>query len=267
MSIIIPSLKARLAYRKVSGCATREGHLVEDSDRFREFLAGPVKNRASDREYVDSWENEILQLASTDANPQFLAQFFDATVDDLGWELGEAFAETIFTEDTEREILWPWNATRDRKTPRASLPGADLVGFVKDDAGYTLLLGEVKTSADIKSPPGVMYGKKGMNWQLHQNATALTIHNTLWKWLRCRCQHGELKAAYRNAVQRYIKSSGKDITIAGVLCRDTKPNEKDLLHRGTRLGTSLSSPTRVELCAWYLPIPIEQWVSVAGGES
>ena len=267
MTIVVPDLEARLAYSDASGCATWEGHEVEDEMRFREFLAGPVNDRVSDREMTEPWEEEIRGLASTDTDPNFLEDFFEATPETRDWELGEALAETVLDEDEDREVVWPWNDARDRKTPKASLPGADLVGFARDDDGYVLLLGEVKSSRDSSSPPGVMYGEKGMHWQLYRNATRLEIQHRLWKWLSARCESEELKAAYRQALQRYLHSNGTDLIIAGVLCRDIAPNVMDLKSRAESLGDELSPPTKVEFSAWYLPVPIAQWTEIAGGDS
>lgn len=267
MTIVVPELSAEISYSGADGCATWAGYAVNDDAYFRAFLAGPVADRAGDRVASEAWEEEVRQLASTDTSPEFLAEFFAATPDDEDWELGEAFAETILAKDMEREVRWPWNNVRDRKTPRASLPGADLVGFVRDDDGYALLLGEVKTSQDQNTPPGVMYGTKGMHWQLHRNATELTIQHSLWKWLSARCQTPELQEAYRSALRRYLRSSGQDIVLAGVLCRDTLPAEKDLSGRAANLGNELVDPTRVEFTAWYLPVSIDEWTTIAGGGS
>ena len=72
------------------------------------------------------------------------------------WTVGEALAECILADDETREICWPWNFVRDRRTPRASLPGADLVGFCKEGGSVFLLFGEVKASSDKSTPPNVM---------------------------------------------------------------------------------------------------------------
>jgi hypothetical protein len=142
----------------------------------------------------------------------------------------------VLAEDTSREVIWPWNEVRDRRTPRASLPGADLVGFCRDASGFRLLFGEVKTSGDARTPPQVMYGAHGMTWQLEASATSLGIQHSLLQWLNCRCRSPELRDAYREAVGRYLCSAGKDLLIVGVLLRDTASNEKDVESRARHLG-------------------------------
>jgi hypothetical protein len=55
--------------------------------------------------------------------------------------------------------------------PKASLPGADLVGLIAlgaDDA--VLAIGEVKTFEDVDTHPGVMSGRSGMAHQLERPA-------------------------------------------------------------------------------------------------
>ncbi len=183
---------------------------------------------------------------------------------DRDWEVGEAIAETILAEDENREVVWPWNERRDRRTPQASLPGADLVGFGRDAGGFVLLFGEVKTSADVRVPPGVMRGRSGMTWQLENNATQLGVQHSLLRWLRLRCLASEHEAMYREAVGRYLNSRGKDLLIIGVLLRDTESDERDVESRARHLADVLHHPARVEIMAWYLPVAISEWPAGLG---
>lgn len=261
MAVLLADLPADIAYTGEQGMARWTGHCVTDDDRCRAFLAGPVANRLDDDH---TFEADMRALASTDMDPAFLKEFLAATPAARAWEIGEAFAETALAQDAHREVIWPWNDARDRKTPRASLPGADLVGFCRDDDGFALLFGEVKTSSDTHTPPSVMYGGDGMTWQLERNATRLEIHNALLKWLSARCRTPGLRAAYEQAVKRYFRSSGRDILIVGVLLRDTQADERDLRSRAHTLATRLDAGTRVELLAWYLPVSIDDWVDAVG---
>jgi len=98
-----------------------------------------------------------------------------------------------------------------------------------------------------------------MAWQLNKEATELNIQHALLKWLRARCQSAEHRALYQSAVCRYVQSLGKEILLVGILLRDTEPNELDVTARAKALAESLGSPTRIEITAWYLPIPIKYW--------
>ena len=156
---------------------------------------------------------------------------------------------------------------RDRRTPRASLPGADLVGFYREDDTVLLLFGEVKTSSDTKTPPGVMNGGSGMTWQLEQSATRLDVQHALLKWLHARCYDSPYHDLYKRAVARYLESEGKDLMLVGVLLRDTTPSERDLKARGKTFAEKLPAPTRIDLVAWYLPQPIADWSKLLQGDA
>jgi len=265
MPIRLASLPATLEYEGAEGCAIWEGYAVPDAEAFRGFLGGAVASRLHDAEETESFEEELRGLAATGVATEFLEAFLTAVPETEPWEVGEALAETVLAEDQSREVIWPWNQVRDRRTPRASLPGADLVGFCCDETGACLLFGEVKTSQDSSSPPQVMYGSGGMTWQLESNATELDKQHALLRWLRFRCRTPDLEAVYREAVSRYLESDGAEILITGVLLRDTPCNEKDVESRARHLGVQLEAPTRVEVLAWYLPIPVDEWVKELGG--
>ena len=265
MPVTVVALPAAVAYTVTEGVARWEGYEVSNEGDFRAFLRGPVATRVQDVDAREPFEDELRALATTGLGTGFLEQFLAAVPEEKGWEIGEAFAETILGEDVNRDVIWPWNERRDRRTPQASLPGADLVGFRRDAQGFTLLFGEVKTSSDARMPPQVMYGRSGMTWQLESNATRLTVQNSLLKWLRCRCLTPDLVAAYREAVGRYLNSSGKDLLLIGVLLRDTESDERDVKSRARYLAGRLASPTRVEVLAWYLPVAIADWAAVLGG--
>lgn len=265
MPIRLSNLPATLEFEGADGCAIWEGYVVPDVKAFRSFLGGPVAARLHDVEGTEGFEEELRGLAANGVETEFLEEFLTAVPEAEPWQVGEALAEAVLSEDQSREVIWPWNQARDRRTPRASLPGADLVGFCCDESGARLLFGEVKTSQDSSSPPQVMYGSGGMTWQLEGNATELDKQHALLRWLRFRCLTPELEAVYREAVSRYLESTGTEILIVGVLLRDTPCNEKDVESRARHLGVSLEEPTRVEVSAWYLPIPVDEWAEELGG--
>ena len=155
MQISVAALPAALAYSGDEGVAKWEGYVVSSEVAFRAFLTGPVADRARDTEFGESFENELRGLAATGMGTRHLANFLASVGAERGWEIGEAFAESVLALDGNREVVWPWNHVRNRRTPAASLPGADLVGFCRDAQGFGLLFGEVKTSSDVRVPPQV----------------------------------------------------------------------------------------------------------------
>ncbi len=243
------------------------GKAVNNTVLFHSYLNKRVRPRIDDDETHDPFAAELRGMATTGMSTEFVENLLRAVPEEKSWAIGEALAECVLADDESREICWPWNLIRDRRTPRASLPGADLVGFCKQNEEVILLFGEVKTSSDGGTPPNVMYGSTGMTWQLEEEATRLDVQHALLKWLRTRCESPVHRELYRAAILRYVQSLGKDILLVGILLRDTVPNELDVASRAKALGKKLQAPTRVEIMAWYLPVPIKDWPALLhGGE-
>lgn len=250
-------LSSNVCYSGTHKSASWQGRHVDDRARFVGFMRDVVRPRVTDDDA--SFESELRGLATTGMATEFVERLLKAVPTREAWEIGEALAECALAHDSGHEVHWPWNTVRDRRTPRASLPGTDLVGFYRNGATVLLLFGEVKTSADAGSPPNVMYGGSGMAWQLEESAKRLDIQRTLLAWLQSRCHSDLHRELYQSAVGRFLSSKGRELLIIGVLVRDTQPNEADLQSRGKALAQKLDFPTRVELFAWYLPVPIADW--------
>ena len=263
MTTTVSVLGSRITYSGSDGAVHWEGRVVESADEFRNYLREVVEPRVADAD--SAFDAEVRGLATTGMETKFVERLLNAVPNLKGWEIGEAFAECALRDDSGRSVVWPWNTIRDRRTPRASLPGADLVGFYREEEKVFLLIGEVKTSSDGRVPPSVMRGGKSMAWQLQRNATRLGIQRTLLKWLQARCGSEPYRDLYQEAVSRYIASNGKELLFVGVLIRDTQPNELDLKSQGNELALRILQPTCVELIAWYLPVPISTWPSMLPG--
>jgi hypothetical protein len=220
-------------------------------------LIDSVRARLEDAEQTRSFSDDLRGLVTTDMASETLAGLLSVAPEHEPWQVGEALAECLL-QDAEGAI-WPWNAERDKRTPRASLPGADLVGFLRAEGQVYLLLGEVKTSSERRTPPNAMSGRSGMIHQLDQLATETRIHLSLLKWLHVRCQQTEFQPLYQEAVGHYLRSGGKLLVLCGLLMRDTVPDAADLATRANSLATKVQVPTSVSLHAWYLPSPIDAW--------
>ena len=138
-----------------------------------------------------------------------------------------------------------------------SLPGADIVGFIKTNSGYKLAFGEVKTSSENRYPPQVMSGRSGnLGYQIDSLVTNMGTISQLLYWLHPRCKNTEFQEAYNASAIAYFNSGNKDASIFGVLIRDTTPNQLDLEGRGNSLGGEVTAPTSCTLIAIYLPCKI-----------
>ena len=259
------SLDYSVSYSGNTGSAKWCGYVVDDESKFIEYMHRVVQPRVADA--TSSFVSDLRGLATTGMATEFVERILNSVPELKGWEIGEAFAECALKNNAGHKVHWPWNTVRDRRTPRASLPGADLVGFYREDDTVLLLFGEVKTSSDTKTPPGVMNGGSGMTWQLEQSATRLDVQHALLKWLHARCYDPPYHDLYKRAVARYLKSEGKDLMLVGVLLRDTTPSERDLKARGKTLAEKLPAPTRINLVAWYLPQPIADWSKLLQGDA
>jgi hypothetical protein len=261
----VTALASAIVYSGVHQGASWCGRAVNDREQFACFLREVVRPRIADAD--SGFETDLRSLATTDMATDQVERLLRAVPDPEGWEIGEALAECALLSDSGREFCWPWNTVRDRKTPRASLPGTDLVGFCRIDGSVWLAFGEVKTSSEAKAPPNVMYGGSGMAWQLEQTVKRPDIQRTLLQWLHTRCSSGPHRSLYEAAVRRFLDSGGKELVIVGVLVRDTSPNKADFEARGKALATKLPAPTRIELFAWYLPVPIIDWPALLREEA
>ncbi|TBD80691.1 hypothetical protein [Rhizobium ruizarguesonis] len=233
---------------------------ISDANEFEIFLKGPVYQRVTDSTFTEGFEQDLLGLATTDMGRDIVRDILAASPPPVDWEVGEAMAECLL--ECEFSVRWPWNENRDRKTPRASLPGADIVGFIGEGEETRFLFGEVKTSSDLNRPPGVMSGRSGLAHQLETLRSNLSVHSNLLKYLMARCKGTPFESRYQTAVKRFVTSGGKDIELVGILLRDTQPHEDDLRTRGQSLAGH-STPPRVRLDAWYMPRPISEWVALA----
>lgn len=258
---------ATISYEEQDLQVSWRGVSMEDGDGFNTFLTNDVASRLHDEEGITEFETHLRGLVNTGFASDSLNAILAAEIpEQRDWAVGEAVAETYLGR--EHEITWPWNMERDKRNPYASLPGADLVGFEINGFDIRLALGEVKTSTDAKTPPGVMNGRSGMIHQIDNLANNLSLINRLLKWLLPRCKGTEHEASFNAAIGLFLDSGNKAIALFGVLVRDTQPDALDLQARGKTLAKSLQGPTTCQLIAIYLPCAISDLSArVEGGGS
>ena len=246
---------------QVSWC----GVSMADGDVFNTFLTNDVASRLNDKEGSVSFEAHLRSLPSTGFSRDSLDDILSVPISEArGWVIGEAIAEAYLSR--KHKITWPWNMARDKRNPKASLAGADLIGFRGSGEEARLVLGEVKTSSDTNAPPGVMNGRSGMTHQIDKLANNLSLIYQILQWLYFRCKDTEHQESFDTAISFLLNSGGKDIALFGVLIRDTQPNELDIQASGKTLAGTLQAPTTCHLTAIYLPCGITDLLSrVSGG--
>lgn len=243
-------------YHEPIGTVEYYGEISSDAVEFRAALRTTVADRAKDKAQSDEFEADMAALATTQMATDTLTTLLSAQSTTLDWEYGEALAECILENEG---AYFPWNSDRDRRTPNASLPGADIVGFKSVNGEYFLLIGEVKTSSDKTSPPNVLSGRTGMIHQLDRLASQLRLHRCLLNWLHARCKNQPSWPHFQEAASKYLASSGKELYMCGFLLRDTEPTRADLHSRASALSQRVSRPTIAVLRAVYTPIAINEW--------
>lgn len=242
-----------------------QGHALSNGSAFGSFMQNDVAARLNDNEGTTEFESHLRSLPLTEFGSESLESVLNAnSPEERDWAVGEALAEAWL--EKEHQVIWPWNMERDKRNANASLPGADLVGFVRNGSETRLVLGEVKSSTEKKYPPQVMSGRNGhLGHQIDKLANDLEIINTLLNWLLPRCKNTDYETWFNAAVTLYFNSGNKAVTLFGVLIRDTTPNENDLNGRGKTLGESITSPTTCTLLGLYLPCKIAQLPEMVKG--
>ncbi len=223
-------------------------------------MSANITERALDLALEDKITSTLQDVSSTGVSAEWLTSFLQDAISHelLPWQIGEAIAEVIL-EDSHG-VIFPWNTRRDARNPRASLPGADLVGLSNESPAAPFVFGEVKSSSDTRSPPGVLTGKSGMNQQLERLIDDRRLLLTLIKWLSVRVNDGETEALLDAALRSFVESSGSSIRLVGVLVRDTSASERDVSTRAKALGEKVSAPGSVELHVMYMPRPMDRWI-------
>jgi hypothetical protein len=252
-------------YEGVQDAVLWKGVHFTDVDEFYSFVSNDVASRLHDDSGKSDFVSHLNSLASTGFAQENVRAILEAEKpEERDWAVGEAMAEAWLTH--EHDVFWPWNMERDKRTPKASLPGADLVGFMRQGDETRLVLGEVKCSSDSNTPPNVMTGRTGMIHQLENLAANIGLLHTLIRWLQPRCRGNDAEPHFNAAISLLLQSGNKAMTLFGVLVRDTQPNEFDLRNRGTSLGKIIKPPSACRLLALYIPCPIANLPSrVQGG--
>lgn len=250
-------------YQDTSNHVSYSGKVVLDALELKNYFKERVYSRLVDQETKTEFEEHLRAVATTGYGIQNLERFLAIKDKHKAWQVGEALAECLLAD--ELAVEWPWHTDRDKKTPYASLPGADLVGFMSKENTTYLVLGEVKTSFDARVPPGVMYGK-GIPQQLEELVNNIEVQNTILQWLMQRCHGQQWQEKFDQALSTFINSDGSGVVLFGLLLRDTEPNILDLQNRAISLSQVTTSQPNIFIDAWYFPIKIEEWLKAFAGD-
>lgn len=215
-------------------------------------LAEPVASVVFDNEGTANIAALLEGVPGTDFAGDEIARILDNDTPPTDWEVGEAIAEAYLTH--HRNSYFPWSDGRDIRKPKSSLPGADLIGFHKNNEETRFAFGEVKTSKENKSPPQVVrYGDHSLNRQLTDLRDKKPLRDRAVVYLGHRATRSGWQRTYQKAAKNYIKTKGFGVMIFGVLIRDVPPNSDDLAASRQMLFENCPEKTLIELLAIYLP--------------
>lgn len=172
-----------------------------------------------------------------------------------GWREGEALAEAWLVDHQQCEF--PWSFNRDLRHPRASLPGAELVGFAGAAADdVRIAFGQVKTSKELRHPPQIVTrGATSLISQLRQLRDDANIKSVLVNYMGFRaCSEVPWRAKFQSAAKRYFESGSLEIAIFGMLVRDTQPDAADLSTAAIALERDGNAAIRIEIYCLNLPL-------------
>ena len=244
MSIAAGTIEYTLGISPVSGCG-----FSWVTDELDTALAGP----GSEIVFDDSGKTNILALlsglAETDFEKSQVKRILTNTKIPENWRVGEALAESYLVH--QMDCFFPWPDGRDERKTGSSLPGADLVGFQKEEDEDFFAFGEVKTSAEQSYPPSAIYGRTGLKRQLEDLKDSTEIKDDLVKYLCYRASAAPWKDQYQGATKKYIKNNA-NVRIIGFLVRDVKPHRDDLRVRVEKLAKDTHTDMKIKLFAVYL---------------
>ena len=219
------------------------------SDELDHALAGSVMGILRDDSGSALIREALMPLGETGFATERINKL--ATERVKNWRVGEAIAEAYLAD--RRECIFPWPMRRDARRQGVSLPGADLVGFAMEGEGYRLVFGEVKTSSEVRYPPGVMNGESGLRQQIKDLRDDVDLRGGLIEYLTLRSPYAPWRGCFIRAVGRYLNNGRNDVRLHGVLIRDVSPDDRDLKNSVSQLINDCPAQMNITFIAIYLP--------------
>jgi len=245
MTLSVGTVEYRLGTEPVTGCG-----LSWTAEELDAALSGPVVEVVFDDEGTAECAAMLEGLAETEFDREGVKRVLDNKHEPEAWRVGEGIAESYLAH--HRGCYFPWPDGRDERKSGSSLPGADLVGFYKDGEMDCFAFGEIKTSSEVKYPPGLTYGIHGFKQQLEDLRDKVSDRDDLVNYLWHRAVTASWKDRFVSVYTRY-SADNTNVWLFGLLVRDVEPRNNDLRARVTKLGKDCPTAMSIELLALYLP--------------
>jgi hypothetical protein len=180
------------------------GFSASDTDA-RQYLSSRVSTKIAESDGSEQLREHLAELKTTGFDTDVLFAQIESLPQPKDWEVGETFAETILED--EHEAMFPWATGWDKRTPRASLPGADIVGF-QNKSSPRFIFGQVKSSSEKRIPPQVVQsGKDCLKEQMHCLRHQKSERQQLVQWLLPRVKGTAWESVFNEALGRYTSNN------------------------------------------------------------
>jgi hypothetical protein len=239
------------------------GWQVEDQEDCRAYFRSRVAAKLRDSDGSALLQEYILELGDTGFDTTRLDEQVTQSPRAKDWEIGEAFAEAVLED--HHDASFPWPTALDKRTPRASLPGPDLVGFHRK-LTPRFLFGEIKSSSQEDPRSLVTDADDALLKQLSRLTTSTPHQQQLIQWMLVKAtQDPRWLQVLNAALKQYSTPTGRG-WIVGILVRGGRvPAQAELAKAHEELA-AVESGFEVTLMAFYLPFHKDEWVRLVYGE-
>jgi hypothetical protein len=250
----------KFEYMKTQDNIEVKGYSVSETD-CRAYFLNHVSSKIAEADGAEQLRSHIAELETTGFDSSMLLRQTTESIPQVkDWEVGEAVAETVL--EREHEAMFPWEMGWDKRTPKASLPGADIVGF-QNKVAPRFIFGQVKSSSEKRVPPQIVNsGVDCLREQLHRLDHTDTERMQLIQWLLPRIKGTDWENTFNEALEKY---SHKDYYLVGVLVSGGRSVNSDDL-TGICSGIKhVADNGDMTLLGYYLPFEKSEWVAVLQG--
>lgn len=253
-------------YRLSGEYCEASGWTPSANDAIKDYIKGAVRREW--QRWITLDPASIQSLYQAGFSSDFIEEtvgsgYADSSKNALLGDFGEVLASLFLA--SELDMQFPWPPFWDRRNPKDSLGGADLVGLAHDTDGAQFVVGQVKTSSQDNFPPSVVSNSEhGLIAQMSALKRGRKIVLSLIRWLLPRAEGKAWMNDLYQAMARYEEIS-TDLLIVGVLVRDCVPTEKDLLRAYKALVHEQGA--KIHLFGCYLPVSLSECVRLANPAS
>jgi hypothetical protein len=250
-----------IQFQKTTANIQVVGFIAASEEECHQFFIDRVTAKLAESDGKEELRQHLIELETTGFDLNGLSSQLTESPATKDWEIGEAFAE-IALED-RHEAMFPWPTNFDKRTPNASLPGADLIGLQRLTAPR-FVFGEVKSSSENRIPPQVVDTADGcLAKQIYQLRHRPANREQLIAWLMQRMRGTDWENAFNEALQRYAQG---DWWLVGILVSGKrKADENDLISICRDINHQPGNGN-IDLLGFYLPFHKDEWCDIISGK-